>query len=400
MPSPRLSPLPRALGCLALFAAAWLAPTPARAQFDGGITGTATNFDATDFFIGVQAEPGVNLSDFNVARFFNKAHCDCNVPVFIYVTLVQSGFQKRTSVQAGLTTSSSIEFWLGANCADPILRGLTCKLLKQESLIQFLMFGSETIQTDTQTMSAYVASGVPDAGVFAPNTTCTSPIQNTYPQSIWALVSPSGQSGTYAPTVQRNVQIDMTPPPEPDPASIKVQGGNEGLSISWAKLDTALYQDLLGYQILCNRAGSLQVFNDGAFSPGFQTCPLTLGPNGVDSLDPAFVCSPLLTASASSYRVQLLQNDIPYGVTVVAVDQSGNASTPDLFYGTPIKTKSFYDVYRDGNTGSSKDLPGSATGGFCALGPGSSPTRLAPIGAGLGAAAAVTMLVRRRRRRR
>ena len=116
----------------------------------------------------MQSEPGVNLSDFTVARFFNKANCDCNVPVYIYVTLVQSGFQKRTSVQAGLTTSSSIEFWLGANCADPILRGLTCKLLKQESLIQFLMFGSDTIKTDTQTMSAYVASGVPDAGVFAP----------------------------------------------------------------------------------------------------------------------------------------------------------------------------------------------------------------------------------------
>jgi hypothetical protein len=200
MPARRLRHLSRRLGPLALFAVSCLAPAVAQAQFDIDAGITTTSFDATDFFIGVQAKQGVNLSDFEVARFFNKANCDCNAPVYVYVTLVQSGFQKRALVQAGLTSSSSIEFWLGANCADPILRGLTCKLLKQESLIQFLMFGSETIQTDTQTMSAYVASGVPDAGIFAPNTSCTSPIQNTYPQSIWALVSPTGQSGTYRST--------------------------------------------------------------------------------------------------------------------------------------------------------------------------------------------------------
>jgi hypothetical protein len=192
----------------------------------------------------------------------------------------------------------------------------------------------------------------------------------------------------------------MTPPPEPDPASIKIEGGNQGLNVSWAKLDTALYTDLLGYQILCNRAGSLQVFNTGSFTPGFLTCPQTLGPNGVESLDPAFICSPLLTTSSSSYRVQLLQNDVIYGVTVVAIDQSGNASTPDLFYGTPVKTRSFYDVYRDGNTGSSKDLPGAATGGFCALGPATpSRTRTAPLAAaGLALAAAALVIARRRRR--
>jgi hypothetical protein len=259
------------------------------------------------------------------------------------------------------------------------------------------MLGHDTIITDAQTMSAYVSSGVPDAGVFTPNTTCTSPIQNTYPQTIWALVSPTGQTGVYTPNVQRNVTIDMTPPPEPP--NVTVVGGNQGLTVSWTKLDTALYTDLLGYQILCNRAGSLQVFDTGTFTPGFLTCPATIGPNGVDSLDPTFICSPLLTTSASSYRVQILQNSITYGVTVVAVDNSGNASAPDVFYGTPIQTKSFYDVYRDGNTGSSQDLPGGATGGFCALGPGAARSRFAPLGAA-GALTLVGLVLARRRRRR
>jgi hypothetical protein len=376
---------------------ACLAPAAARAQFDAGVPTTGTNFDATDFFIGVQAQPNINLSDYQVLRFFNKANCDCNVPVYIYVTLVDSGFQKRTTVQAGLTTSSSIEFWLGPNCTDTVSRVISCVRLKQESLIEFLMQGHDTIQTDAQTMSAYVAPGVPDAGTFAPNTSCTSPIENTFNQTIWVLVSPTGTSGTYAPTVQRNVQIDMTPPPQP--MDVSVVGGNQALTVSWQKLDTALNTDLLGYQILCNRAGSLQVFDTGAFTPGFLTCPKTLGPNGVESLDPAFVCSPLLTTTASSYRVKILQNEIVYGVTVVAVDNSGNASPPDIFYGTPIQTKSFYDVYRDGNTGSSQDLPGGATGGFCALGPGRSRTRLAPAGAAAGLAVLAFVLARRRRRR-
>jgi hypothetical protein len=385
----------RSLAPLAL-AAAWLAPTAARAQFDAGTTTTTANFDATDFFIGVQAQPNINLSDYQVARFFNKANCDCNVPIYIYVTLVDSGFQKRTSVLAGLTASSSIEFWLGQQCDQTNVRQATCQLLKQEPLIQFLMLGHDTITTDAQTMSAFVAPGTAAAGTFAPNTTCTSPIQNTYPQTIWALVSPTGQSGIYTPNVQRNVTIDMTPPPEPP--GVTVVGGNQGLTVSWTKLDTALYTDLLGYQILCNRAGALQVFDTGTFTPGFLTCPATIGPNGVDSLDPAFICSPLLTTTASSYRVQILQNQITYGVTVVAVDNSGNASVPDVFYGTPIKTKSFYDAYRDGNTGSSQDLPGGATGGFCALGPGAARTRLAPLGAAGGLA--VGLLLARRRRRR
>jgi hypothetical protein len=390
---------PRLAAALA-FATALLAARGASAQFDAGVT-TATNFDATDFFIGIQAVPNANLSDFQVLRFFNVANCQCNVPVYIYVTLVDSGFAKRTAVQANLTTSSSIEFWLGQSCDNTTLRGLTCILLKQESLIEFLMQGHDTLTTDTQTMSAIVLPGVPDAGVIGKNTSCTTAVTgSTFNQIIWVLISPTGATGQYAPEVTRSVQIDLVPPPPPDPSTITVEGGNQALIVNWQKLDTALNTDLLGYQILCNRAGSLQVFDTGAFTPGFLTCPTTIPPgSGVSGLDPAFVCSPLLTTSASSYRVKILQNDIVYGVSVVSVDNSGNASAPDIFYGTPIKTKSFYDVYRDGNTGSPTDLPGGATGGFCALGPRARSARV-PALAVAGLAAALGALASRRRRRR
>src|SRR5262245_28241311 len=58
-----------ALASLILLAAA----RPARAQ-DGGIGGALA---PGDFFIGIQRENMVNLTDFEVERFFNKANCDC-----------------------------------------------------------------------------------------------------------------------------------------------------------------------------------------------------------------------------------------------------------------------------------------------------------------------------------
>ena len=90
------------------------------------------------------------------------------------------------------------------------------------------------------------------------------------------------------------------------------------------------------------------MFSDGTFEPGFQTCFKNLTPtSGVQGLDPLFTCSPLLAPTSRSFRVKILQNDITYGVAVVAIDRSGNPSTPDILYATATKTKSFYDVYRN-----------------------------------------------------
>lgn len=47
--------------------------------------------------------------------------------------------------------------------------------------------------------------------------------------------------------------------------------------VGWEKLDTSVYYDLAGYQILCNRGGSLQVFDTGSFSPGFTSAVSLVG---------------------------------------------------------------------------------------------------------------------------
>jgi len=370
------------------------AARPARAQFDGGVTGVGALAPA-DFFIGIQRENGVNLTDFEVERFFNKANCDCNTPVFIFVTLLPSGFAKRNIGMQG-----NMDFWIGSDCANPTTRALgKCDLLQSLTLTTFLQNGKATIQTDARVISTNTALttvdsdggsvNTPTVGTFTPTPDCTSTTQK-FAQTVWALVD-YGSDGVYDVSVTRAVDVRLVPPPGPDPAQTRLDPGNEALVMSWAQVDSSIYPDLQGYQILCQRGPGLQVFADGTFSPGFQTCPTTQTGTAVAGLDPLFTCSPLLGRTTQSFRIEILQNAIVYGAAVVSVDISGNASAPDILFAAPVKTKSFYDVYRTPD--------GKAAGGFCAVGPGRSTGAATACGAAGASALAIALTVRRRRRR-
>jgi len=376
---------------LAALAPCSVAGTAAAQILDGGTT--ATTFASGDFFIGVQHEMGANLSDFDVARFFNKAHCDCDETVYVYVALTDSGFAKRAVVDR----TGNIEFWVGSDCGNNDgLRTQRCSLLSAQTLAAFLNDGRVTIATSARVLSTNTTvGGVVDGGTigsFTPNPTCTTPGLESFNQTIFVITYSS--QGSPQVLASRQILIDLTAPPDQNPDDIQLQPGNEALVISWPGVDSAIITDLLGYQVLCNRAGALQVFADNTFGAEFQTCSNNLPDGaGVAELNPKFICSPLLSPTTRSYRVKILQNGINYGVAVVAIDRSGNASAPFILYDKPIKTKSFYDVYRNDDP----DHPGTATGGLCALGAGGSSR--GALG-GLGAALAIAALAIARRRRR
>src|SRR5215471_7172476 len=150
-----MRPLPRRLLLATAVAAPLLAATPAAAQlFDAG-TPTATQLGDADLFIGVQHQQGANLSDFDRARFFNKAHCDCNEIVYVYIALTDSGFAKRTLVDQ----SGNIEFFVGSQCdSNDSGRPLRCKSLKAEPLAAFLVAGRDTVQTTARVLSTFTQS--------------------------------------------------------------------------------------------------------------------------------------------------------------------------------------------------------------------------------------------------
>jgi hypothetical protein len=379
----------RRLLCVAALAVSLLAGARAFAQ-DGGVGSWATS----DFFIGVQAEQGANLSDFNIERFFNKARCDCDTPVFLYFTLSQTGIAKRaTSPRTG-----TISFWVGRDCGNTTAAGLEqrCTRLDSVQFSEFLLSSRRTIETNARVLSTDTSAGAATAPVFTPNPTCTLSTE-TFSQQIYALLD-IDNNGVIDTTATRGVTIDLQAPPPPDPASVSAKGGDQALILSWEGVNLTTNIDLLGYQVLCNRAGELQVFPDGSFEPGFQSCAATSSGAGIAGLDPAFVCSPLLATTTRSFRIKILQNDVYYGAAVVAVDKRGNASVidsnVDIVYEKPIRTKSFYDVYRDGDP----DHQGAAAGGFCALAPERASTRVGWALAGAAAAAAVVIARRRRRR--
>ncbi len=393
----------------------------AEAQISGtggtlGVTGTggttgSTAFAAGDFFTTIQQQtnPPANLTTFELSRFFNQAACDCSTPVNIFIALLASGIAKRTT--AGIT-SGQLYIVLGNGCTSFDAGSITvggCLTIASEPVLTFLNQASYTIPTDARTLSTYFnATGVPVDGGFTTTgntmtgtaTACTSPLGQAFTTTVnFNFDFGDGQIDLSVPMT---LQIDLSPPPAP--AGVKVQGGDEALVLNWQSVDQAITTDLLGYQILCSRADKYQVFNEvgndaggtssGPFGAAFQTCPATQTGMGVEGLDPTFVCSGLLSAQATSDRVEILQNGITYAVAVVAIDNSGNPSPPLVNYGTPIKTLSFYDVYRD------QTPQGQAAGGFCAVSTAGPRAKTTAAGLALVAVVAVGSVVARRRRRR
>jgi hypothetical protein len=369
---------------VAVLLAASFAARPATAQ-------DASSLVAEDLFIGVQHPVNKNLGDPEVLRFFNKANCDCSEPVFLYFAPNESGVAKLDMVPR----TGQMEFWVGSGCDDVSLRQTRCVLLASSPLAKFLDDGHLAVETTARMLSTQPGTGAafPADG----NPTCTSTVAS-FTQGIYALIDTDGD-GIPEVSAKRLVLIDLNPPPAPIAEGISTASGNEAVVVRWPKIDSSLYPDLRGYQILCNRGGELQVFKEGSFDPFLQSCPATVSAagGGIAALDPLFVCSPLLSPSTTSYRIKILQNDIVYGVGVLAIDESGNASPPsEIVYGTPGATDSFYDIYRTPKM-DDPGPPGAAEGGFCAVAPPSSgrPT----LGAMLALVVTGLVLGARRRRR-
>jgi hypothetical protein len=375
----------------------------------GGTTGTGGStgsvLSTSDLFLGVEETPPVALTTFEESRFFNKARCDCSAPVFLTMSLLPSGVAKRNQITQ---QTGSVYTILGPGCTTLIANQIgNCVPVPGGTvpMLTFLNKGRLDIQTDVRFLSSFLTgSSLFDGGVSINN--CEVNNVSQFNQSVNFLFDYDGD-GTIDLSTTLTLLIDLTPPPAP--MNVTVRGGDEALVLNWDLIDTSVVPDLLGYQILCSRADKYQVFNgtnndaggtNGApFGPAFQTCPDTriaqenAGVSAIDARDPAFVCSGLLSAQATSARVEILQNDITYATAVVAVDNSGNASVPMVQYGTPIKTLSFYDVYRN------QPPPGGAAGGFCSLSTARPRARTTAGALGLFALGAVGLGFARRRRR-
>jgi hypothetical protein len=173
---------------------------------------------------------------------------------------------------------------------------------------------------------------------------CTSPSTQTNIQ-FWAQTN----SGTYpdfdpGPAAAVNLvgNVPVTP------TKVAADGGNEALEVSWnwGSVNPATDTTLVGVQIFCQRGADTQVFQMGSFVPAYMT-PAMLCPNNpaaaatttggpFSNFDPKYLCSGLIPATTTSYRITGLQNGISYGVGVAAVDKYGNiGASSDIAYAMP-----------------------------------------------------------------
>jgi hypothetical protein len=189
------------------------------------------------------------------------------------------------------------------------------------------------------------------------------------------------------------------------PSGTTVAGGNGALDVNWGwptGITPSTDTNFDGLQIFCSRGDSYQVYPDRSYSAAYQqsagpdglcpsVAPVNPSPSAFDDLSPLFLCSGLLPSTATSARIEGLQNGIWYGVGVAAIDKYGNVGAIDpsaVVYGMPVATVDFYTEYRN--------LGGTAQGGFCSL----SGWRGRPGALSLLSCAVLTLLLCRRRRRK
>ena len=384
-------------------AAGMLLPVAARAQVPepdptGGTGTSPTGLTKADFEIQLLEKDGDEWKYFNQTvydTFFNRARCQCDAPVRVQVRLNQTGRQKvRPGARAEFRLKAGDQTCVctGANCAN-----LNCNDIGAPRDLATLVSGPIAFDT---TVRALFLAGRPSGAPVAP-------CNRDEMQNLWLWMdSDDAGADTELTDVSFPIRLDGTPPASP--LGLRVTPGNEALEVAWEPLP--YLDDLQGYIIFCSRGGELPVFKPGTFTP-LYTAPIGLCPDmpqalidggtrgpaplGIATLNPAYVCSEIVTAGGGSHRIYQLQNGIPYAVGIASVDKRGNASPiEEVALQAPIPTRDFYKSYREAG--------GEAEGGFCAIAgrsaadEGRAPTR-ALAAAVLGP---LLMLALRRTRRR
>jgi len=325
---------------------------------------------AADFTIFFERQSGsqwVRMTPVEQQYFFNRARCQCDQdPSGEFKIVIQPaadvGAKIQTLLENNLTGGQGIgRLFAGAAGVDCLNLGLVtgtlaayCTNLLDPGNYPGVAFGMAVFGT----VNYWESPPIPVAYLFNSLQTPSCGMQRGC-DSASACSTTSAQT-TIQFWAQTNSGLgpDMDPGPSATvglegqvplvPTNVAANGGDEGLSVSWswpAGITIAADTTLLGVQLFCQRGSDNQVFPSGSFGPAYET-PATLCPMNpaaeptahgpFSNLDPKYLCSGLLPATTTSYRIAGLQNGIPYGVGVAAVDRFGNVSAiSDIAYATP-----------------------------------------------------------------
>ena len=355
-----------------------LVSSPSSAQFgaggiDGGIS-DAPALSSADFVFSFErydalAGAWVALNPTEQAFFFDRARCECAEDTSNFTGSIKIAIEPSAAVAqkiqslltANLASSGSARLYAGGNavnCLDPsstttpeALSAYCVNLLDPSSYSASIPGGMAVFLTQRRWESPPIPVAWLFGAAYTPvcdspqscnqTTTCgkTLSAQALY---FWAQTSQTGLPDRSDLIVPINLagQVPYAP------SDVTVEAANEALIVHWTwpiGINPAADPSFLGPQLFCQRGQGDQVFASGTYTAAFTssaaTCPavaaVPASPLAFANLDPGYLCSGLLPATATSYRISGLQNGIFYGVGVAAVDKYGNLSPAGVLYQAP-----------------------------------------------------------------
>jgi hypothetical protein len=344
----------------------WATTLSGRAHAQSGSALSATDF--TIFFEHYNGSQWVQMTSVEQQYFFNQARCQCDQdPNAEFKIVIQpaagTGVKIQTALQDSLSGGQGVgRLFAGAAGVDclaqsnPVyggsLRSYCTNLLDPGNYPGYsfgmAVFGNVNFWESPPIPVAYLFNSMANPSCGSLGTcdsvsVCSTTAAQTNIQ-FWAQTN-SGLGPDFDPGPSASVVLVGQVPLVP--TNVAAEGSNEALNVTWtwpSGVNIATDTTILGVQLFCQR-GADQVFQLGSFGAAYQTpatlCPMNAAALPTDNvpfsnLDPKYLCSGLIPAVSTSYRIVGVQNGIPYGVGVAAVDRYGNiGAISDIVYATP-----------------------------------------------------------------
>lgn len=303
--------------------------------------------------------------------YLNQAHCVCAASGAGNEQEIEWELALNPQVTTGL--GKPISLWVGTNCSDDIQRPMTCK---QTGTI-----------ADIDMLAVSTARGSWNLADLINGTSTTSNCAGIDKATAWALVDTDG-NGTpdynlpkdVGSTSSPAVTVDTTPPPLP--TDFKAQSAEGGVRLSWT-LPTANMTDIKYFQALCADADG-NPREGTATAPRYQTagglCGVNLVPvlepsaiegegdlvtemdlpEGLRTLDNAFLCGESTESTATGMLIDGLANGTSYKIVLLSVDYAGNFT--GTYFDQEITPQPATDFWEDLH-----DRGSDVEGGFCLL---------------------------------
>lgn len=310
-------------------------------------------------------------------HYFNLAHCQCGK--------AQPGFVESTFEYLVLANNpappdpENLQIWVGASCnVDQTTRNTNCHQITSQA---------PPISTIQSSNNTHVVIPVYDVMNPEPVPTGMSPPDcRTRPLSapIWGLADTELNSNKLDYSVTQSISTDAAPPPLP--SNFRAEGVEEGIQISWSSpADTS---DVFAYQALCAVADDDSPGKDSGRPPQrYMTATTLCGipqsltlmavnipavpnapdagasitlPSGMANLDSAFLCGEVTSATATSLRIDGLQNRVAYKVALLIEDKYQNVN--GVYFTstvTPVPSRDFWQDLHDRGS--------NTEGGLCLL---------------------------------